>query len=161
MELLYDDLGFAYYEAIPDGYNIVISPSEFFCLKQGKRKFIMENIDVVDGCSMVVYSPHSGRYYLRTIHPYTSPYEQSALMEIIRKKRVFIKYTPEIRAEINKQYQREKIHYASLVVINELTIELDYHAKWGKFRDDRYSNRARIELDIERLSKNKIKTKAK
>ena len=161
MELLYDEIGFPYYNELSKDFKLVTSPSEFLCLKPNKRKFISENVEVVEGSEYVVYSPHSGRYYLRTVFPYTNPFEQSALMEIIRKKRVHIKYTPDIRKRINIQYQREKIHYASLVVINELVLELDFHEKWGKFRDDRYSNTARLTADIERLSKNKIKTKAK
>jgi hypothetical protein len=45
--------------------------------------------------------------------------------------------------------------------VNELIYELDFHEKWGKFRDDRYSNTARLQADIERLSNNKIKIKTK
>jgi hypothetical protein len=156
--LLKDDLGFEYYETKPKEFKMVTSPSEFLCLKPNKRKFTEENTEVVVGSEYVVYSPHSGRYYLRRVHEYSNPFSQSALLGVIRKGRVFIKYTPEIRKQINVQYQREKVHYSSLVIINELIYELDFHEKWGKFRDDRYSNRARIEGDIERLSKNKIKT---
>lgn len=161
MEIKNDDLGFGYFNEIPKGFKLVTSPSEFLCLKQGKRKFTSENTEIVDGSEYIVYSLHSGRYYLRTVRSYTNPFEQSALMKVIRDGRVHVKYTPEIRARINQQYQREQIHYASLVVINELILELDYHEKWGKFRDDRYSNRARLEGTISQLSKNKIKSKTK
>ena len=161
MELLHDEIGFPYYNELSKEFKLVTSPSEFLCLKLNKRKFTGENTEVVEGSEYVVYSPHSGRYYLRTVFFHTNPFEQTALMEIIRKLRVHIKYTPEIRNRINIQYQREGIHYASLVVINEFIMELDFHEKWGKFRDDRYSNTERLTQDIERLSKNKIKTKAK
>jgi len=157
METKHDDLGFEYYESIPKGYVLVTSPSEFLCLKQGKRKFTEENTEVVSESTMVVYSPHSGRYYIRKVHPWSDPFKQSALMDIINKRRVHILYGDEARKRIAAQYKREGIHYASLVLINEWVYELDYHERWGKFRADKFSNKERILKDIERLSKNKIK----
>lgn len=150
-----DDLGFAYYELPPKGFVLVTSPSEFFTLKQGKRKWIKDNIELVTG-EILVYSAHLGRYYLRTIKEYHNPYEMVTLMNMIKSGRVHIKYSPETVAKIKAQFLNTDMTYNSMVMSNELSIELE--ALGTKNMDDGIKSRRRaVEQMLIQYSNNKRK----
>lgn len=123
-ERLKTDLGIEYYLIKPHTFKVCVSPTEFFCLKPNKRKFVKDNIAVVKG-EYLVYSPHTSRYYYRVVHDYTNPYEQSSLMSLINQRRVYIQYSPESRTNISAHYKQLGLKYGAFVRHNELTLELE------------------------------------
>ena len=155
MQIKTDEIGFQYFPELPTGFKTVRSPSEFYVLKHGKRKFIRENIDIAIGGEILVYSEHSARYYLRKVNEWTDPYESTALTNLINKGRVYIKYPPEIKSLIQKQYTSSGLVYESMININDLTLQLEYLEKYGKYEGGFLSHKKRMEEDIKRLSLNK------
>lgn len=152
MEALQDNLGFFYYKEKPQGFSLCISPTEFFCLKPNKRKFIKDNIMVVSG-NYLVYSKHSDRYYLRTIHEYTDPYKQSLLMQYIDDRRLYLQYAPESRTNISAHYTQLNLKYGAFVRHNELTLELEAIEKDMKFDEGVKSQVKRIQIELNNLLK--------
>ena len=155
MEINQNEVGFFYFSDKPKGYTVVLSPAEFFVLKDRKEKFIKDNIDLVVGCDYLVYSPDTGRYYSRVVHEHTSPYEQTALMEHINKKHIFILYKKEYRDKIIKQYKSCGLTYMAMVKTNEIIYELNEIEKHDKHRLDFQSVCAKLKSQIKWLSQQK------
>lgn len=156
MEKMIDELGFAYYELPPQGFLLVTSPSEFFTLKQGKRKWIKDNIEVVVGSEMLVYSEHMGRYYIREVKDYHNPYEFENLMKMIRKGRVHIKYSQECANKIKAQFMSTDLTYNSMVMVNEFNYDLEQIGT--RNMDDGIKSRRRaVEQMLIQFSNNKRK----
>lgn len=156
MTILTDSLGFKYYKDKPKEFHLVTSPTEFLCLKDGKRKFCKDNVEVVCG-EYLVFSPHSGNYYVRTIHPDSSPLTQSVLMQMIADRRISIQYSPETRTKISTHFNASGLTYTAFVRVNELLLELDELEATIKYDEGYKSHVQRVKKEIEYLTKNNQK----
>lgn len=155
MEIKQNTIGAYYYTSKPKGYTLVLSPSEFFVLKPKKEKFIKDNIELVIGCDYVAFSFYTGRYYTRKVHEYTNPYEQGILMEQIKKKQIFIKYTKDYRARILKQFKSCDLTYSAMVKTNELIYELNEIESHDRYRPDFQSVCEKLKGQLQWLSQQK------
>ena len=157
MDIKKDNLGFEYYESPPRGYVIVTSPAELFVLKQGKRKFIKDNVEVACGSTLLVFSEYTGRYYIRKVHDATNPYEQTTLMSLVKQRKLHILYDLDNKAKISQQFNQCGLQYYSMVKHNELTYEFDELVLTQKYNPGFESKKRMIEQELIKYSNNKRK----
>lgn len=156
MDILTDNLGFKYYLEKPKGFKQCISPVEFYCLKERKKKFSDDNIEMVEG-QYLAFSPKTRKYYIRDIKPYTNPY---ALENLIKEGRIWIQYSPETRTKISVYFTSLGLNYKAFVRYNELLLEMeDLENSPVRYEGGFKSNIQRIKGEINYLLKHAQTTK--
>jgi hypothetical protein len=154
MKITIDNAGFSYYVLPPKGFILMTSPSEFFTLIQGKRKWCKENIELVVGAELLIFSPYSGRCYLRRVTEYHNPYSLDYLMTSLRQNKLHIKYLPEHTARIKWQFNSCDLTYNSMVMVNEFMYELEVIGN-KNMEDGIKSRRRAVEQLLIQFSNNK------
>ena len=152
-EILIDNLGFKYVELPPKGAILVTYNSEFFFLKEGKRKFVRANIEMVKG-DMYIYSEYSGRYYLRELQLYHNPLEFESMRILLSLGRIHIKYDKDSANLIKRQYLNQPLTYNSWVRTNNLILELELLDSDDRHSEGVKSKIKRCEAEILQLSNN-------
>lgn len=149
-----DFLGLSYYDTLPKGAMKVSYLSEFFTLKQGKRKFVRDNIDLVIGSELLIESNTKSKYWVRIIKEWHNPLTSSSIASYLERRLLYIIYSKEVKEKLTAQFNNQPLTYNSWVRINDLTLDMELLETQDRFSEGVISKKKRIEDEINMLSKN-------
>lgn len=100
-----------YFDKLPESFIQCTDFTNLFKLKKGKRTKTKENMEVVEGMEVIIYSPTSELYYYKILHEFSNMWN---LLAYFKDKNLYV-YTKEIQEEKLKQlYPETEINDALL-----------------------------------------------
>lgn len=122
MDLL-SEHGHKYMYELPEGETIVKARCkyavELLMLKQGKKKWSSDNIMLIPGVPVFIFSPSSNRYWYRIVQ---NSHEIRPYVQYILDGNLYLHFTEEWKEHVKKEREKEGMPYYDYMRIRELIL---------------------------------------
>ena len=139
------------YKELPiDAYKVT-SGTNFYFLKERKKKLTLENIEIPIGLTYLIYSPFSVCYFERKV---SEKFDVKEYKDLIRQGRIFILPTEEDKDNTTKMLNSLNLNYQQLQDYIKALFLFEYYRYEGVFDVHKREQQQRIGLYLKKIERN-------